>query len=72
MKKFTTLFLLFSISLVFSQRKYTADLYFNEFSYVKSAELYKKIYKRGNDSKHILSRLGDSYYFNSNTKEAEF
>ena len=70
MKKITTIFLLFSISIVFGQRRYTADLYFNEFSYVKSAELYKKIAQKGDSSKHVLTRLGDSYFFNSNTKEA--
>jgi outer membrane protein OmpA-like peptidoglycan-associated protein/tetratricopeptide (TPR) repeat protein len=70
MKKITTIFLLFFITTVFGQRRYTADNYFSEFAYVKSAELYKKIAQKGDSSKHVLSRLGDSYYFNSNTKAA--
>jgi len=71
MKKITTTFLLFFVAIVFGQRKYTANLYFKEFSYVKSAELYKKIYQKGDSTKLILERLGDSYYFNNNTEESE-
>ncbi|CAL2104461.1 OmpA-like domain-containing protein [Tenacibaculum sp. 190130A14a] len=48
----------------FGQRKYAADRYFNEFAYKKSAELYKVIYDKGDDSYLVLSRLGDSHYFN--------
>jgi outer membrane protein OmpA-like peptidoglycan-associated protein/tetratricopeptide (TPR) repeat protein len=71
MKKITTIFLFFFVVTVFGQRRYTADTYFNEFAYVKSAELYKKIAQKGDSTKHVLSRLADSYYFNSNTEEAE-
>ena len=71
MKKITTILLFFFVTIVFGQRKYTADLYFKEFAYVKSAELYKKIYQKGDSTKLVLERLGDSYYFNSNTKESE-
>ena len=71
MKKITTLVLLFFVVNVFGQRKYTADLYFKEFAYVKSAELYQKIYQKGDSSKLVLERLADSYYHNSNTKESE-
>ena len=54
-----------------SQSKRVADKYFEEFSYVKSAELYKAIVvKKGDSSKHVLSRLADSYYNNANTTEA--
>ena len=71
MKKITTIFLLFFVAMVFGQRKYTADLYFKEFAYTKSAKLYKKIYQKGDSTKLILERLGDSYYFNGNTEESE-
>jgi outer membrane protein OmpA-like peptidoglycan-associated protein len=71
MKKITTLLLLFFVTIIFGQRKYTADLYFKEFAYVKSAELYEKIYQKGDSTKLVLERLGDSYYFNSKTKESE-
>ncbi|AZJ34122.1 OmpA family protein [Tenacibaculum singaporense] len=46
------------------QRKYAANKYFEEFSYKKSAELYQTIYNKGDNSYTVLSRLGDSYYFN--------
>ncbi len=63
-------FVLISI-LCNAQRKYAADRYFNEFAYKKSAELYEVIYEKGDDSQLVLSRLGDSYYFNTQPKEAE-
>ncbi|WP_298781027.1 OmpA family protein [uncultured Polaribacter sp.] len=72
MKKYIVIILLFFISISYGQRKYAADRYFKEFSYVKSAELYEAIYNRGDDSKLVLSRLADSYYLNSKTKEAAF
>lgn len=56
----------------YAQSRRVADRYFNEFSYVRSAELYKEIYnKKGDDSKHLLSRLADSYYNNADVTEAE-
>ncbi|SEC55940.1 WD40-like Beta Propeller Repeat [Tenacibaculum sp. MAR_2009_124] len=56
----------------YAQSRRVADRYFNEFSYVRSAELYKDIYnEKGDDSKHVLSRLADSYYNNADVKEAE-
>ena len=62
--------LLFFIK-ISAQSKRVADRYFNEFSFVKSAELYKAIViKKGDSSEHILSRLADSYYNNSNTSDA--
>ncbi|SEC90593.1 WD40-like Beta Propeller Repeat [Tenacibaculum sp. MAR_2009_124] len=54
-----------------AQSKRVADRYFEEFSYVQSAELYKAIVvEKGDSSKHVLSRLADSYYNNANTTEA--
>ncbi|WP_440879397.1 OmpA family protein [Tenacibaculum sp. C7A-26P2] len=56
----------------YAQSRRVADRYFDEFSYVRSAELYKEIYnKKGDDSKHLLSRLADSYYNNADVTEAE-
>ncbi|WP_369049495.1 OmpA family protein [Tenacibaculum sp. UWU-22] len=65
--------LLFSLIAIegFGQRKYAANKYFDNFAYVKAAELYLEIYNKGDDSKDILEHLGDSYYFNANTEEAE-
>ena len=48
----------------FAQRK-VADKFFNRFAYIKATELYKDAVKKGNDSEHVLTRLGDCYYFNS-------
>ncbi|WP_275316150.1 OmpA family protein [Tenacibaculum bernardetii] len=69
-------FLLIIILLIaarnFGQNKKVADRYFNEFSYVQSAELYKALVeKKGDTSKHVLSRLAESYYNNAETKQAE-
>ncbi len=56
----------------FSQSRNVADRYFNEFSYVRAAELYKALYLvHKDDSKHVLTRLADSYYNNANTEDAE-
>lgn len=56
---------------VFAQSKYTANRYFKELAYVKAANAYTNIYNRGDDSYEIISRIADSYYFNTDTKNAE-
>jgi outer membrane protein OmpA-like peptidoglycan-associated protein/tetratricopeptide (TPR) repeat protein len=56
----------------FGQRKNAANRYFKEFAYVKSAELYEAIYKKGDSSQVVLARLGDAYYLNSNTEKAAY
>lgn len=53
------------------QSKYAADKSFKEFDYPKAVELYKSIHKKGDDSKLVLSRIADCYYFNLQTKDAE-
>ncbi len=63
--------LMFSLTLM-SQRRYAADRYFKEFSYKKSAELYERIYEKGDSSYDVLSRLGDSYYFNHDYDKAAY
>ena len=57
------IYILFT-TITFGQRKYAADKYFKEFAYKKSAELYTVINQKGDDSYLVLSRLGDSHYFN--------
>jgi len=72
MKRVLILILLFTSSLsCYSQRRYAADRYFKEFAYKKSAELYKILYEKGDDSQLVISRLGDSYYYNTKSEEAE-
>ncbi|GAA3792492.1 OmpA family protein [Corallibacter vietnamensis] len=63
-----TLIALYS-SLIFSQEK-VADKFFENYAYLKAAELYQEAVKKGNDSEHVLTRLGDCYYNNSNPKQA--
>ncbi|WP_417800429.1 OmpA family protein [Tenacibaculum sp.] len=69
-KQIVIVFIFFS-SICLGQRKYTADKYFEAFAYKKAAELYEKIYDKGNKSYEIVSRLGDSHYYNSEFLEAE-
>jgi len=47
-----------------------ADKFFENYSYIKATELYKEVVKKGDSSEHVLTRIGDCYYNNSNTKEA--
>ncbi|MEE3999337.1 OmpA family protein [Tenacibaculum sp. FZY0031] len=56
----------------FSQSRKVADRYFEEFSYIQSAKLYKDLVLiKGDSSQHVLSRLAESYYNNSDTDKAE-
>ena len=71
MKKYISLFFLFFIAVSFGQRKFAADRYFKELSYVKSAELYEVVYKKGDSSQQVINRLADSYYFNNKSIDAE-
>ncbi|WP_435262224.1 OmpA family protein [Tenacibaculum sp. nBUS_03] len=65
------LLIVIGVKTTFSQSRRVADRYFEEFSYVQSAELYKSlVLKKGDTSKHVLSRLADSYYNNANTEES--
>jgi len=56
---------------IFGQRKYFADRFFDEFAYTKSAELYERLYERGEKTSYVVSRIGDSYYNNSEYQESE-
>lgn len=62
-------FIALSSTLLFSQKK-VADIFFENYSYVKAAELYEETVKKGDSSEHVLTRLGDSYYNNSDTESA--
>ena len=72
MQKYIIIVMLLFVSISFGQRKYAANQYFKDFAYVKSAKLYESIYKRGDSSKLVLSRLADSHYMNSNSERAVF
>lgn len=60
--------ILSSVSL-FAQKK-LADKFFGNYGYVKASELYEQAVKNGDSSEHVLTRLGDCYYNNSNSEEA--
>lgn len=61
--------LVFTSVLTFAQNK-LADKFFEKFAYIKASELYEAAYDKGDDSEHVLTRLGDCYYNNSNTEKA--
>ncbi len=54
-----------------AQSKYVANQYFGEFAYKESAEAYTNIYNRGDDSYEVISRVADSYYFNTEVEQAQ-
>ncbi|MEZ4797287.1 MAG: OmpA family protein [Flavobacteriaceae bacterium] len=53
----------------FAQTK-VADKFFENFAYIKASELYEDAFENGDDSVHVLTRLGDCYYNNSNSEKA--
>ena len=69
--KSNLLLIIFTIygSIMFGQVK-LADRFFENYGYVKASELYEKAVESGDDSEHVLTRLGDCYYNNSNSEKA--
>ncbi|MCK0180553.1 OmpA family protein [Flavobacteriaceae bacterium S0862] len=67
--KVLLIILLISGSLTYAQSK-LADKFFENFAYVRAIELYQKAYDNGDKSEHVLTRLGDCYYNNSNPIKA--
>lgn len=67
------LILLFALSSTYmvAQEK-LADKFFSNFGYVKATELYEEVLKKGDTSLHVLTRLGDCYYNNSNSEKAAY
>lgn len=60
---------IFVTSLTFGQKK-LADKFYDNFAYIKASELYEEAYEDGDDSEHVLTRLGDCYYNNGNSEKA--
>jgi len=56
-------------TMTFAQRK-VADKFFENFAYIRASELYQDAVNNGDDSEHVLTRLGDCYYNNSNATKA--
>ncbi|MDX1277729.1 OmpA family protein [Oceanihabitans sediminis] len=69
MKKIILIIFVLSNSLIFSQVQ-VADKFFRDYAYIKASELYEEAVKKGDSSEHVLTRLGDCYYNNSNTQQA--
>jgi len=67
--KLLLILLVFSCSLTFGQKK-LADKFYKNYAYIKASELYEEAYDDGDDSEHVLTRLGDCYYNNSNPEKA--
>jgi outer membrane protein OmpA-like peptidoglycan-associated protein/tetratricopeptide (TPR) repeat protein len=63
--------LILTCAFSYSQTK-LADKFFENFAYVKAIELYERAFEKGDDSAHILTRLGDAYYNNSNSEKASY
>ncbi|WP_372754522.1 OmpA family protein [Mariniflexile sp.] len=49
-----------------------ADKFFDNYAFVKASELYENAVKKGDSNEHILTRLGDCYYNNSQSEKAVF
>ena len=69
--KILALILILFSSLTFAQTK-LADKFFDNFGYVKAIELYEKVVEKGKADAHVLTRLGDAYYNNSNSEKAVY
>ncbi len=53
------------------QLKYNnADTNFDNLFYVRAAHQYEKMVSKGDDSQHVLERLSDAYYFNTDMENA--
>lgn len=66
-----TLILIIGYSISYSQTK-LADKFFKNYGYIKAIELYEKAVDNGDQSVHVLTRLGDAYYNNSNSEKAAY
>ena len=59
----------FTISVTTAQIK-VADNFFKDYAYFQATELYLEVLKEGDTTEHVLTRLGDCYYNNSNVQLA--
>lgn len=67
--KLLLILVIVSCSFAFGQKK-LADKFYKNYAYVKASELYEEAFNDGDDSEHVLTRLGDCYYNNSKPEEA--
>ncbi|MBP0905093.1 OmpA family protein [Mariniflexile gromovii] len=53
-----------------AQRNNAADKLYRNFAYMDAAKLYKQALEKQDSSAYLLTRIGDCYYKNSDSKEA--
>jgi len=70
--KITILIIALGSALMFAQKQEVrlADKFFANYSYPKASEFYANAVKLGDSSMHVLTRLGDCYYNNSNADKS--
>ncbi|RLJ62638.1 WD40 repeat protein [Lacinutrix venerupis] len=61
----------FTVSISTAQIK-VADNFFKDYAYYQATELYLEVLKKGDTTEHVLTRLGDCYYNNSNVQLASY
>ncbi|MGX1931291.1 OmpA family protein [Flagellimonas sp. 2504JD4-2] len=65
------LLLLFLAFTANAQLKYqNADINFDNLMYARAAKQYENIVRKGDDSRKVLERLGDAYFFNTDMENA--
>lgn len=62
--------LLISIIVIAQSNNNSADLLFKKMEYLEAAKLYENEIINGDNSKEILEKIGDAYYFNTNMQLA--
>ena len=74
MKKITTYFIMFIISVmnVYSQKSSLAkgDKEYSQFAYVDAIKTYERLFEKGYKSPEMLEKLGNSYYFKADLQNA--
>ncbi|PRX57431.1 OmpA family protein [Flagellimonas meridianipacifica] len=70
-KIYSTAFFLLAMGFIHAQLKYNdADTNFDNLLYARAAKQYESLANKGDDSQHVLQRLGDSYFFNTDMENA--
>lgn len=67
--KFLLIIMVLSSTFMVAQKK-LADKFFDNYGYVKASELYLETIEKGDSTKHVITRLGDCYYNNSESESA--
>lgn len=74
MKKITTYFIVFIISVinVYSQKSSLAkgDKEYGQFAYIDAIKTYERLFEKGYKSQDMLEKLGNSYYFKADLPNA--